>query len=175
MGGRQLLCQKCEFVETWSLASPVSVMGETRIWRSRPRPRLSFWVSWDRDRGRDFYFEPHGIEIETETFLWGLTRLRLVRDKQFFSLTRPRPVLRPVKSRNHKFKVSRDRDLYQDQKSLGTEGLGTETAHLWLRKTLQNLSFLVGKNNQTKRKKCITNCVTNLMNLAQLSLWAKSN
>ena len=39
------------------------VMGENRIWRSRPR--LLFWVSWERDRDRDLYVRSCGIETET--------------------------------------------------------------------------------------------------------------
>ena len=41
-----------------------------------PRPRLSFWVSWNRDRDRDFEFGSRGIETETETFILGLVESR---------------------------------------------------------------------------------------------------
>ena len=45
------------------------------VW-SRPRPRLSFLVSWNRDRDRDFHFGSRGIETETETLNLGLVESR---------------------------------------------------------------------------------------------------
>ena len=54
--------------------------SETRILSSRPRPRLSFWVSWNRDRDRDFKFESRGIETETETFILGLIKIHRDQD-----------------------------------------------------------------------------------------------
>ena len=82
------------------------VMGETKILRSRPRPRLSFWVSWNRDRDRDFHFGFHGTETETETFILGLLE------------PRPRPRLWVWVSWNR----DRDRDFY-----FGSRGIETET------------------------------------------------
>ena len=79
-------------------------MGETRIWRSRPRPRLLYWVSWDRDRDRYFYFRSCGIETETKTFQWSLTRPWLFREQTFYVSQVPRPVPRLEKSQ------FRDRD-----------------------------------------------------------------
>ena len=45
-------------------------MGETTIWRSRPRPRLQFWVSWDRDRDRDFCFRSHETRPRPRLLFW---------------------------------------------------------------------------------------------------------
>ena len=59
-----------------SSACFVTVMGETKILRSRPRPRLSFWVSWNRDQDRDFHFGFHRTKTETETFILGLLEPR---------------------------------------------------------------------------------------------------
>ena len=47
------------------------IMG---LMKSRPRPRLLFWVSLDRDRV--FHVWSHGIETETETFILGLVKSR---------------------------------------------------------------------------------------------------
>ena len=72
--------------------------------------------------GRDQNFE---VETETETFIMGLVKSR-PRPRLYYEVSRDRDFYE-----TEHFKSRRYRDRYRDHKSLGTEGLGTETAYLW--------------------------------------------
>ena len=73
---------------------------------------------------RDFHFGSREIETETETLTLGLVKSRPV-PRLYYEVSRDRDFYKT----GH-FKSRMYRDHYRDQKSLGTEGLDTETAHL---------------------------------------------
>ena len=109
MGSRLwLLCMESRETETFSrptnfsLTRPIPVL---RPEKSGYQERDQWFVLLKTINFDDIITETR-TEIFTLSFMRSIPRLRLFRD--------------------HKFIVSRDRDCYQDQKSLGTE-----TAHLW--------------------------------------------
>merc|ERR1719319_2017820 len=100
----------------WYVIRKVSV---PRPGRSRYRDR-----DWSFVLLKTINFDDIIIETKTKTFNLGLM------------ISRPRPILLNEVSRDRDFfetrhfRSHRYRDRYRDQESLGTEGLGTETAHL---------------------------------------------
>ena len=124
------------YISVWNKTIAPASTSDGRNQDFRSRPRLLFWVSWYRDRDRDFYFGSRWVETETETFILGHTESRPRRDFHFGSRgietetetfisglveSRPRPKLLFWVSLNRDRDRDRDWDFYFESHEIDTE------------------------------------------------------